>query len=624
MSIHKTLQSISRSIILSILVSVILPACQVLEPENITYPFAISIYKNNTTLYLNEPTTFTFSASNVHGNVTASLSDNTNYELTSYKYDQEKGTGSFVLTYISDKDGQEEVVITFTDQETRDSYHAQIIATLHGGTRIIHFDDGTKVKEFDFYEFERYFDIKLNAAFHGLDIIIPEECKDYLKVDRTVVEKDSTTTIRFHLLTNKTDETRNIDIRITAPAPKDTLTIRFSQKGEKEPDSMYNGLSILYHSTNGDNWEDRKYWLSVSPYCKWSHLYANSIDDIYYGTDNVWKLDLYGAGLVGAIPEEFWTISKCFSFIDLSFNDLSGTKLTSSLWHDGLEFFRAIETNMGCDFPEGIEKAINLQTIDMTNCGLVGELDPDIWSLPDLETLDLTGNLLNISITTDVGGLNKLTTLDLACNTVIGGIPEQICNCISLKYLNMSYCELECTLPKNIGRLANLEQLSFVNAQLIGDIPESFYNLRKLREVFICASGFTSAELKQRNRLTGIISPKIGYLTNLISFDLYGNDLEGIIPREIGKCTKLRLLSLQYNHLTGEIPDSILDIEAAQRKESSFELGLGSISMMRKKGTDIPSLSDWLNLGNRIEDDWVYYLSISDKLKEYFTLEDSI
>lgn len=624
MSIHKTRQSISRSIILSILVSVILPACQVLEPENITYPFAISIYKNNTTLYLNEPTTFTFSASNVHGNVTASLSDNTNYELTSYEYDQEKGTGSFVLTYISDKDGQKEVVITFTDQETRDSYRAQIIATLHGGTRIIHFDDGTKVKEFDFYEFERYFDIKLNAAFHGLDIIIPEECTDYLKVDRTVVEKDSTTTIRFHLLTNKTDETRNIDIRITAPAPKDTLTIRFSQKGEKEPDSMYNGLSILYHSTNGDNWEDRKYWLSVSPYCKWSHLYANSIDDIYYGTDNVWKLDLYGAGLVGAIPEEFWTISKCFSFIDLSFNDLSGTKLTSSLWHDGLEFFRAIETNMGCDFPEGIEKAINLQTIDMTNCGLVGELDPDIWSLPDLETLNIGGNGLSISISPNVGHLKKLIDLNLACNTVVGGIPDQICECTSLKHLDMSYCELECPLPKDIGKLVNLEQIGFINSQLIGEIPESFYYLTKLWEVAICSSGFTSADLKQRNRLTGTLSPKIGKLINLVTLNLMGNDIEGTIPDEIGKCTKIRSISLQYNHLTGSVPDSILNFESIRNKEKNYETSLGSLYMMRKKGTDIPSLSDWLNLGNRITDDWVYYLSISDKLKEYFALEDSI
>ena len=60
--------------------------------------------------------------------------------------------------------------------------------------------------------------------------------------------------------------------------------------------------------------------------------------------------------------------------------------------------------------------------------------------------------------------------------------------------------------------------------------------------------------------LTGSIPSEIGYLTNLIKLNLYGNQLTGSIPPEIGNLINLTRLRLGYNQLTGEIPESICDL----------------------------------------------------------------
>jgi len=66
--------------------------------------------------------------------------------------------------------------------------------------------------------------------------------------------------------------------------------------------------------------------------------------------------------------------------------------------------------------------------------------------------------------------------------------------------------------------------------------------------------------LRLHGDFTGEIPPEIGNLTNLTKLDLSGMDLVGSIPPEIGNLTNLTRLDLSYNKLSGKIPQAVCDL----------------------------------------------------------------
>ncbi|KAJ3695594.1 hypothetical protein LUZ60_000971 [Juncus effusus] len=57
--------------------------------------------------------------------------------------------------------------------------------------------------------------------------------------------------------------------------------------------------------------------------------------------------------------------------------------------------------------------------------------------------------------------------------------------------------------------------------------------------------------------LSGVLSPQIGQLKNLVVLEFYGNDISGPIPSEIGNLAKLQKLDLYFNNFSGQIPSSL-------------------------------------------------------------------
>ena len=59
------------------------------------------------------------------------------------------------------------------------------------------------------------------------------------------------------------------------------------------------------------------------------------------------------------------------------------------------------------------------------------------------------------------------------------------------------------------------------------------------------------------NSLEGIISTRVGLLTNLEGLMFYGQKNGGVVPSELGQLTHLRYLGLLQNDHTGSIPSEI-------------------------------------------------------------------
>jgi Leucine-rich repeat (LRR) protein len=175
---------------------------------------------------------------------------------------------------------------------------------------------------------------------------------------------------------------------------------------------------------------------------------------------------------------------------------------------------------------------------------LVGIIPIEIGNLISLQNLGLGGNQLSGNIPEQIGNLTSLQLLDLSNNPLSGSIPMQIGNLTSLQYLYLINDNLSGSIPTSIGNLKNLLYLSLFNNQLTGDVPIQISNLINLKGLGL-----------SNNKLTGnILHTGIGSLTNLNGLYLDGNQFSGDIA-EIGKLTNLTILLLASNKFSGTITE---------------------------------------------------------------------
>ena len=108
-------------------------------------------------------------------------------------------------------------------------------------------------------------------------------------------------------------------------------------------------------------------------------------------------------------------------------------------------------------------------------------------------------------------------------------------------------------ISSKIGALTELKTLTFNNIGLNGTIPPEIGNLTKLNSIGL--SG---------NKLTGSLPIEIGNLINLDNLFLSQNQISGEIPTELANCVKLTSLYLDENKFTGSIPNSLASLPLIQ------------------------------------------------------------
>ncbi|XP_024392016.1 receptor-like serine/threonine-protein kinase At1g78530 [Physcomitrium patens] len=94
--------------------------------------------------------------------------------------------------------------------------------------------------------------------------------------------------------------------------------------------------------------------------------------------------------------------------------------------------------------------------------------------------INLSAKWLEGNLTLDIIRFPQLQTLNFSSNGFVGEIPDSFGNASSLKVLNLHSNHLSGAIPLPLSQLSNLEYLDLSNNQLQGIIPASLDNLSKL------------------------------------------------------------------------------------------------------------------------------------------------
>ncbi|CAL5370254.1 unnamed protein product [Camellia sinensis] len=185
------------------------------------------------------------------------------------------------------------------------------------------------------------------------------------------------------------------------------------------------------------------------------------------------------------------------NFTSLSLLDLSNNGFNSTIphWLFNLSTLAQLDLSknyfIGGQLSRSLGKLCNLQMLQLSYNNITGEVTEFIKSLsrcPDsrLETLDLGNNQLTGNLPNSLGFLKNLQSLLLWNNLFKGSIPNSIGNLSSLEELYLSNNQMMGSIPQNLGQLSSLVVLELSENSWEGVVTEAhFANLSNLREISI-------------------------------------------------------------------------------------------------------------------------------------------
>lgn len=323
---------------------------------------------------------------------------------------------------------------------------------------------------------------------------------------------------------------------------------------------------------------------------------TSSLLQIPYG---VKQLELSFAGILGHIPEGFFSNCPNLEYVNLAFNNITGF-LPENLFLriDKLQYLDLSYNNItGSVSSLRIESCSSLTHLDwsgnqitgslppsFSNCtslnelvlpenSLSGEIPPSFGSLKSLQRLDLSQNHLTGWIPSELGNIcTSLVELKLSKNNITGTIPVSFSSCSWLQTLDLSSNNLTAPFPDSILQsLSSIESLLLSSNRISGAFPSSISFCKKLRVVDfssnmlsgtippdICPGAASLEELRAPdNSLFGQIPPQLSQCSNLKIIDFSINYLNGSIPAELGSLDNLEQLIAWYNSLEGNIPSEL-------------------------------------------------------------------
>ncbi|KAJ9709823.1 hypothetical protein PVL29_001341 [Vitis rotundifolia] len=248
-------------------------------------------------------------------------------------------------------------------------------------------------------------------------------------------------------------------------------------------------------------------------------------------------IDLSKNKLSGGIPSSMCSISL-LSLLTLGDNNLSG-ELSPSLQNCTRLYFLDLGNNrFSGEIPKWIgERMSSLQQLRLRGNMLTGDIPKQLCWLSHLQILDLAVNNLSGSIPQCLGNLTALSSV-----TLLGieldyddGEHDRKSQHMELVVKGQDM-EFDSILP-----IVNLIDLSSNN--IMGEIPEEITNLLTLGTLNL-----------SQNQLTGKIPENIGAMQGLETLDLSCNCLSGPIPPNMSSITSLNHLNLSHNLLLGPIP----------------------------------------------------------------------
>ncbi|CAN0085093.1 unnamed protein product [Pylaiella littoralis] len=193
-------------------------------------------------------------------------------------------------------------------------------------------------------------------------------------------------------------------------------------------------LIVLYHATDGPNWNQKTNWNTDADLSVWHGVKVN-------GDDRMVKLYLRDNNLRGPIPPQLGNLSA-------------------------------------------------LETLELRN-KLHGLIPPELGALSELRQLLLYANHLTGPIPKELGALTELAELRLGYNELAGPIPPELGKLIALTHLGLDGNQLAGRIPKDFGALTELNNLWLSVNQLTGPIPNELGALSKLKTLWLHTNQLT-------------------------------------------------------------------------------------------------------------------------------------
>ncbi|TXG52598.1 hypothetical protein EZV62_021767 [Acer yangbiense] len=258
------------------------------------------------------------------------------------------------------------------------------------------------------------------------------------------------------------------------------------------------------------------------------------------------EIELSNQKLTGTLPLDSICQLQSLDKLSFGFNYLYGSVSEELNNCTKLQYLDLGNNFFSGSFPS-ISYLSELRYLYLNNTGVSGVFPwKSLENMTNLILLSLGDNSFDPApFPNEVVKLNKLNWLYLANCSMEGGIPSGIGNLTELINLELSDNNISGEIPAEIGNLKKLWQLELYNNLLTGKLPVGFRNLSSL-ENFDAST----------NKLEGDLS-EVGFLSNLVTLQLFENQLSGEVPAELGKFQKLVNLSLYTNQLTGPLPQDL-------------------------------------------------------------------
>ncbi|GKV19694.1 hypothetical protein SLEP1_g29921 [Rubroshorea leprosula] len=347
--------------------------------------------------------------------------------------------------------------------------------------------------------------------------------------------------------------------------------------------TIFNSQSLQYLYLDGNNLEGEIPQLSSSSFLEVldisnNHLSGNLPRWIRNFTQ-LGSLVLSNNYFEGSIPKEF-CYNTALQFLDLSKNNLSGS-LPS------------------CSNP------LNIAHLYLSKNRLNGSLTHSFCNISSLVILDLRQNDLTGGIPKWIGNFSKLSILLLKDNHFFGKIPIEVCELEQLSMIDLSHNQLSSSIPSCLSHLTlkpsrpgyffegdlstiitffELKDQSFKNwentTMMVEVVDEvaivfsirishakdevEFTTKRSLYTFEGHILNYMSGIDLSCNKLTGLIPPEMGNLSEIHSLNLSHNNLTGPIPSTFSSLRQIESLDLSFNDLNGEIPSQLIELNSLE------------------------------------------------------------
>ncbi|KAG7640231.1 Leucine-rich repeat [Arabidopsis suecica] len=296
-------------------------------------------------------------------------------------------------------------------------------------------------------------------------------------------------------------------------------------------------------------------------------------------------LELSSSGLIGTLPENFFSKYSNLISITLSYNNFTG-KLPNDLFLSSkklqtldLSYNNITGPISGLTIP--LSSCVSMTYLDFSGNSISGYISDSLINCTNLKSLNLSYNNFDGQIPKSFGELKLLQSLDLSHNRLTGWIPPEIGDtCRSLQNLRLSYNNFTGVIPESLSSCSWLQSLDLSNNNISGPFPNTILRSFGSLQILLLSNNLISGDFPtsisackslriadfSSNRFSGVIPPDLcPGAASLEELRLPDNLVTGEIPPAISQCSELRTIDLSLNYLNGTIPPEIGNLQKLEQ-----------------------------------------------------------